>query len=152
LARFVLCCGGLFATTSTARSKRAHASEWTSDCFGFVMSTVPEDEPYFAALGRFIASYALAEQQVHLLARHLTRLTDAKARIVFSGMRLGELSERIRGLLKVTKATAKRYNEIDHCLQQLDLIAPQRNNLVHRFVRYSEGKIIVTNTSSSLNI
>jgi hypothetical protein len=28
--RFTRCCGGLFATTSTARSKRAHASECSS--------------------------------------------------------------------------------------------------------------------------
>jgi hypothetical protein len=32
-AFFTLCCGGLFATTSTARSKRAHASGKNSTCF-----------------------------------------------------------------------------------------------------------------------
>jgi hypothetical protein len=31
---FVLCCGGLLATTSTARSKRAHASGTSSTSFG----------------------------------------------------------------------------------------------------------------------
>ena len=30
----ILCCGGDFATTSTARSKRDHASECSSDFFG----------------------------------------------------------------------------------------------------------------------
>ncbi len=104
-----------------------------------------EDEPYFAALGRFITAYAMAEQQVHLFARHLTRLNDAKARIVFSGMRLGDLAERIRGLLRVNNTAAKRYNEADQCLRQFDYIATQRNNLVHRFVRYGEKKILVTN-------
>jgi hypothetical protein len=106
---------------------------------------LPEDEPYMAALGRFIVSYAMAEHQVHLLARHLTRLSDAKGRIVFSGMRLGDLSERVRGLLRVTKASTKRYAEAEACLQQLDLIATQRNNLVHRFVRYHNKRILVTN-------
>jgi hypothetical protein len=105
----------------------------------------PEDEPYMAALGRFIVAYSAAEHQVHLLARHLTRLSDVKGRIVFSGMRLGDLSERIRGLLRVTRASAKRYTEADTCLQQLDLIATQRNNLVHRFVRYHNKRILVTN-------
>jgi hypothetical protein len=105
----------------------------------------PEDEPYMAALGRFIVAYAMAEHQVHLLARHLTRLSDAKGRIIFGGMRLGDLSERIRGLLRATKASAKRYTEADACLQQLDLIATQRNNLVHRFVSYRDKQILVTN-------
>lgn len=111
-----------------------------------------EDEPYFAALGRFIAAYAMAEHQVHILARRLTRVSDAKARIVFSGMRLGDLSERIRGLLRATKSSTKRNDEVDKCLRQLDLIATQRNNLVHRFVQYSDGKITVTNIIISKSI
>ena len=86
------------------------------------------------------------------MARHLTRLNDAKARIVFSGMRLSDLAERIRGLLRVTRATKKRYNEIDSCLQQLDFIATQRNNLVHRFLLYRDGKIEVTNIVVSKSI
>jgi hypothetical protein len=112
----------------------------------------PEDEPYMAALGRFIVAYAMAEHQVHLLARHLTRLSDAKARIIFSSMRLGDLSERIRGLLRVNKASQKRFNETDVCLQQLDLIARQRNSLVHRFVRYHNKRILVTNIVISKSI
>jgi hypothetical protein len=112
----------------------------------------PEDQPYYAAFGKFIASYAGAESQVHVLARRLTRLSDNKARIVFSGMRLGDLAERIRGLLRVTEASNKRYDEIDGCLRQLDLIATQRNNLVHRFVTYEAGKITVTNIVNSKSI
>jgi hypothetical protein len=64
------------------------------------LQPTPENEPYFAALGRFIVSYAMAEHQVHLLARHLSRLSDAKGRIIFSSMRLSDLSERVRGLLR----------------------------------------------------
>jgi hypothetical protein len=112
----------------------------------------PEDQPYYAALGKFIASYAGAESQVHVVARRLTRLNDDKARIVFSGMRLGDLAERVRGLLRVSKARNRRYDEVDGCLRQLDLIATQRNNLVHRFVTYEAGKIKVTNIVVSKSI
>ena len=115
--------------------------------------TIPDDDtPYFAAIGRFITTYAMAEHQVHVLARKLSRMSDAKGRIVFSGMRLGDLADRIRGLLRTTGASKKRYDEIDRCLRQLDLIATQRNNLVHRFVRYSSGKITVTNVVISKSI
>ena len=105
-----------------------------------------EDDPYFAALGRFIVSYATAEHQIHGLARRLIRIADEKGRIVFSGMRLGDLAERVRGLLKVTKASEKLFKDVDSCVTQLDVISTQRNKLVHRFVFYMSGKgIFVTN-------
>lgn len=107
----------------------------------------PEDDPYFAALGRFITSYAAAEGYVHELARSLSRLSDQRARVVFGGMRLGDLSDRIRGLMRVSKASPKKYTEIDACLTQLDVISTQRNKLVHRFVHYSTQRkaILVSN-------
>lgn len=105
----------------------------------------PEDDPYFAALGRFITSYAGAEGYVHELVRKLSRLSEPRARVVFGGMRLGDLSERIRGLMRVSNAGAKTYNEVDACLTQLDIISTQRNKLVHRFVKYHDKKIMVTN-------
>jgi hypothetical protein len=112
-------------------------------------SPPPEDDPYFAAYGRFIANYAAAEQAVHFLARRLSRLTDAKARIIFSGMRLSDLAERVRGLLRVTNSTSKKYNEIDACLTQLDLISDERNKLIHRWVIYSNRKIWVSNVATA---
>jgi hypothetical protein len=104
-----------------------------------------EDDPYFAALGHFIVGYASAEHQVHALARRLARVTDAKGRIIFSGMRLGDLAERVRGLLRATNASEKLYKEADACITQLDVIGTQRNKLVHRFTMYHKGAIWVTN-------
>lgn len=104
-----------------------------------------EDDPYFAALGRFIVSYANTEHDVHGLARQLSHVTDAKGRIIFSGMRLGDLADRIRGLLQVTKASARICDEVDACLRQLGDIANERNKLVHRFVMYRKQEILVTN-------
>jgi hypothetical protein len=105
----------------------------------------PNEEECFAAFGKFIASYASAEHSVHTVARRLSRLTDAKARIIFGGMRLGDLAERVRGLLRATNASNKKYNEVDACLIQLDLIAEQRNKLVHRWVHYFDGQILASN-------
>jgi hypothetical protein len=107
----------------------------------------PKEDECFAAFGKFIANYASAEHSVHTVARRLSRLTDAKARIIFGGMRLGDLSERIRGLLRVTKASDKKCSEIDACLIQLDLIAVQRNKLVHRWVHYFDGQILASNAA-----
>jgi hypothetical protein len=109
------------------------------------LPTIKEDDPYFAALGRFIVRYAAAEHQVHGLAIRLARVTEAKGRIIFSGMRLGDLAERVRGLLRATKASEKLYNEVDACITRLDIIGTQRNKLVHRFAMYHSGAIFVTN-------
>ena len=52
---FTLCCGGLFATTSTARSKRAHASGCNSGSFfgsGLAMTVTQEFESPKSKLAR----------------------------------------------------------------------------------------------------
>jgi hypothetical protein len=110
---------------------------------------LPDDAALFAALGKFVASYASAENAVHMLARKLLRTTDAKARIVFGGMRLADLTDRIRGLLRVTKAAKRKYEEIDACLTQLNLIADQRNKVVHRWSTYQNHAIWITNAPNS---
>lgn len=46
-----------------------------------------DEDRTFAAFGRFIASYALAEAGIHIAARFFSEMPDNKARIVFSGVR-----------------------------------------------------------------
>ena len=53
-------------------------SPFLSALAGLQGKPAPEDEPYFAALGQFIAAYALAEANVHMLARHLTNLPERR--------------------------------------------------------------------------
>jgi hypothetical protein len=43
----------------------------------------PADERHYAALGRFVTAYASAEAAVFVVARHLSKLDDAKARVIF---------------------------------------------------------------------
>jgi hypothetical protein len=63
--------------------------DFAENPFLVAFSQIPrEDTPYFAALGRFITQYAAAEAGVHLLCRHLSGLSDDKARALISGMRL----------------------------------------------------------------
>jgi len=125
---------------------------YASPLLNLLNQSPPEDEPYFAALGRFITSYATAEAGVHMHARTLSRLTDEKARIIFSGMRLGDLSERVRGLMRVTKSSPKTYTETDTCLTQLDIIARQRNKLVHNLVSYKNQVIFTTNAVTAKSL
>lgn len=68
---------------------------------------IESDTPHFEAVGRFITSYAAAEGAVHMLARRLSGLSDEKARIIFGDMRLGDLSKRIRQMMRLDKLDSK---------------------------------------------
>jgi hypothetical protein len=104
-----------------------------------------EDIPYFEAIGRLIVEYAAAESALHILARKLSGLSDAKARAIFAGMRLSDLTDRIRHMMRLDNIPDDWFADIDGCLVQLDKIATKRHNLVHRQVNYRSGAVLVSN-------
>ena len=113
----------------------------------------PESEPgYFAELGRMIAAYARAEAGVHYLARHLSGLPDAKARAIFGRMRLPDLTDLIRQMMRINKTSDDIYQEVDACLVQLDTIAQQRHKLVHRMVEYAGSYLSVSNPLTAKSV
>jgi hypothetical protein len=74
-APFVLCCGGLFATTSTARSKRCQASWVNSGCFVELVLSFMAINPALdqfpteaLAIGKMVASFGEIELLFGLLA------------------------------------------------------------------------------------
>jgi hypothetical protein len=100
---------------------------------------------YYAELGRMIAFYARAEASVHMLARHFSGLPEAKARAVFGGMRLADLTDRIRQMMRIDGVPDKTYKEVDACLVQLGTVANERHKLVHRSVDYAGEYLTVSN-------
>jgi len=94
------------------------------------------DDAHFAALGRFVVDYATAEAVVHMLARALSGMSDEKARAVFGGMRLSDIAERVRAMLRINNAPPETFSEVDACLSHLDVIAERRHKIVHRSVAY----------------
>jgi hypothetical protein len=105
-----------------------------------------EDQPYFAALGLFVSYYAMAEAAVHLIARLLSGTSDPKARVIFSGMRLPDLTDRIRHLMETEDIREDYKYEVKFCLSHLSVLAELRNRLVHRLVTYASQNIEVTNS------
>lgn len=115
-----------------------------------------DDTPYFAALGRFIASYSVADNVAFGFAVHISGLEQNQGRVMLNSMRLGEVAQRIRGLLRLKiPETDPHYIEVDACLTQLDTIAAQRNKMVHRVVSFSkeQNALYVSNmyTAKSLD-
>jgi len=99
-----------------------------------------------------IAAYASAEAGVHFLARYLSGLPDAKARAIFGRMRLPDLIELIRQMMRVDEKTDDVYQEVDACLVQLNVIANERNKLVHRMVEYAGSHFKVSNALTAKSL
>ncbi|SRR5260370_32466199 len=121
----------------------------------FATATLSQRETaYFAALGRMIAAYAAAEASVHWLARHLSGLPEVKARAVFGGIRLRDLTDTIRQMMRIDKILDGTLKDVDACLVQLDTIASQRGKLVHRMIidRAGEEGLSVTNILTAKSI
>jgi hypothetical protein len=139
-----------------ARSKRAHASGSNSNFLeGFLamtkysiqnlMNSTNDDGPYYEAIGRFIVTYAGAESITHELFRKLSGIKDAKARALFGGIRLGEATNKIQVLLRISKRSPSSIKDIESCLTQLDVIGRQRDKMVHRHLHYHEGAVHIHN-------
>jgi len=86
------------------------------------------DREAYATVGQLVVEFARAETYVHLLAERILGHTH-KGRIVFNGMRLGQLADRIRGMLKTDNVDAAEYADIDACLIQMDMISKVRHKL-----------------------
>jgi len=83
---FTRCCGGLFATTFTARSKRCQASGSNStSCFFLLDLDMPFEpvEPFAQAIGNAIIAYAEAEQSQAMLFSGMLTLKHDRANAVF---------------------------------------------------------------------
>jgi hypothetical protein len=85
-----------FARTPFGSSGLSHA--WFYANFARQQNK-PEEDKFFAAFGRFIASYALAEAAFHIAARHFSGLPEGKARAILGGMRISDLIEKLRALI-----------------------------------------------------
>jgi hypothetical protein len=94
--------------------------------------TPKAETEYYAAFGKFIARYALAESGVHIAVRHFSGVSEEKARFIFGAMRLNDLAWMLR---RFTDAT-KDFEEADTLLTQLEVISKERDKFVHRLVEY----------------
>jgi len=115
----------------------------------YIELTKTDDKSHFQALGRFVIAYSNAEGIVHLLARKVSGLSDEKARILFGGMRLGDVVDRVRQFMRLDETEEEIYCEVDACITQLVHISEMRHKLVHRGVAYFAGALIVSNSMTS---
>jgi hypothetical protein len=117
-----------------------------------IIETSPDDTPYFAALGKFVTAYAVAESGVHRLARRLLKISDEKARILFAGARIGDVISRINGITPLARVGKKDTATIKLCFEQMDLIGKKRHAVVHRFVSLEGGEFHISNAFTAKSL
>ncbi len=122
-----------------------------------LLKNEPSERDHYEAFGQFVATFALAEAQIHTLGRHLSGTTDRKARLLFNGFRLKDTIDRIkpfirieqeaRSLLDTPQISEAEAEAILDCLKQIQIISDVRGRLVHRVSNYIAGAgIRVTNS------
>jgi len=135
---------------SAARSKRAHASGWSSgglETF-FAMSTpesgtVPDNtDAYYLALGRFIDSFAAVEKLLLTCMRIWCGIPDNIARAIFSGVRTDAATNYITRTLTVTNADQSTKDDFQYIFTQLGHINAIRNLVVHYGTNFSDSENI----------
>ena len=158
---FVLCCGGDFATTSTARSKRAHALGASSDCvldcfrsLGADMSKPPKprhifikpDPSYWRVLGNFVEAFANLEAMMFQSLKFHAGVDTDIARALFSGTRVDAAMQYIRRIWEVRPIAPGRKADMENMFAQIKLMSDLRNKIIHygTFVTSDKGRITST--------
>ncbi len=104
-----------------------------------------EQAKYYAAFGRFISSYALAEAGFHMAARVFSGLPEDWARIIFGQMRASDVIGRLRKLI----AGSQNSEGVEGLISQFNFIGEQRDHFVHRAIGYDvSGALTVTSLLS----
>lgn len=111
----------------------------------------PSEDDYYAAVGKLITSYAKAEAAANIFTRKLSGLSDESARFIFGGMRLADLTERLKNLAKYHNHES--CEEIENILKQLDIIKSERNKIAHMEAEYKHSiGIELTNISTAKSL
>jgi hypothetical protein len=86
-------------------------------------------EAYYAALGRFVHRFALAELCAHSVL--YAKLPTATARVLLSGVRIDETKNRLSRLHEVGIIDDADWADAEPIFQQLNIINGCRNQILH---------------------
>jgi hypothetical protein len=120
----------------SALAQIASLQEQNLGYFSQHVGSTPNETQYFSALGKFVAEYALTESTIHQLARRFSGLSDAKARIIFGKMRIGDIIDCVKQMMQVDEIDTKIHKLVSDCLLHFKDLSKTRGRLVHRSTYY----------------
>jgi hypothetical protein len=148
-SRFFLCCGGLFATTSTARSKRAHASDSSAVSAGFFAMTeptytTPEDELLFSSIGRLTISWARLEVALDALITIIHHRVGGKSIETEMPWMLARKLKYIRKCFAKLGPLKLYAQGVSELMEEIRLASEMRQNIIHGIsLHHPEGATVL---------
>ena len=100
--------------------------------------------PVWRAIGLLISNYAKVETALHMYARRLSGLDDAKARVLLSTLRISEVIARVKSLHLLSGTCASDIAEFEVLSKQMQRITEARHLLVHNGVSFIKEDEILT--------
>lgn len=89
------------------------------------------DEDYWCALGRFVETFARAENQVFLYLIHAIGVKKVIGKALFERQKCDELVSTLKRVWKVAPPPSLLHQELNDAADQMKAINVQRNTLVH---------------------
>jgi hypothetical protein len=102
-----------------------------------------------SAFGQFVLDFSKAEFCLYLVLMAMTRLPDATARAVFSGVRAKAMSQYINTIIANTQPSGEanpKVKQLQRAMGQMNVIDGTRNQLVHGGLgSFTRDGMVVTN-------
>ena len=118
-----------------------------ADVFSVQFSSDAEQDrrtPVWRAIGLLISNYAKVETALHIYARRLSGIDDAKARIFLAKLQVSDVIGRIKELLSLSGASTVDIAEFEMLSKQLYKITEARHLMVHNGVSFkNETEVFV---------
>jgi hypothetical protein len=147
ISRLSFYAAGLFATTSTARSKRAHASGSSStsgifplEAFAMTSKSSGIDNDYKLALGSLVYEVSKLDSKVTELIAALTEMDISFALILVHHQQFANKVDSLRALFRLLYTDDKdpQYQPIKDALDRTKTAGEFRNSVVHCLWRVDE--------------
>jgi hypothetical protein len=138
-----LCCGGDFATTSTARSKRDHASTCISSFWGgFVMKKPRKSkrlilprvsQRHLTAIGNIVVNWAALEDLMGILINQLVAKERTLGHIILAQMDYRHKRNVLLAILELMREIDPRKNKLEGLLPKIHTAHGLRSIVAHAF-------------------
>lgn len=99
---------------------------------------------HYQAIGEFVVNYSNFESMWHYVFANYSGMSDEVSRAVMGGMRLKDVIERTKRVIKANKLDSRILPDIENIEQLLSPITTFRDNLVHRaWVKSFQGPLLI---------
>jgi hypothetical protein len=105
-------------------------------------------DAFYAALGRFIATFAIVENTCHGVFHHICGLPQDAARALIGGRELSTVTSVLNRTVKA-REPQERQDEVQALIDQINTISELRHALIHRETGVWQDDITASNMATA---